>query len=528
MRTFSFSFRDAMTVLLIIAVPFLIYFIVTDSKKPEIESPSYGGTLRIDVSTPLTSLNPVEVMASGSTYVFPLIYSYLAYPSENGNLEPDLAESWASEENGKIWRFFLRTDARFHNGKLVTAEAVARSLSQLIAERASDLNREIERISAHGNELIFYLKRPDRAFLEKISPLDIFDDADKTDSSVPIGSGPYRFDDRITTEKIQLKAFDEYYGGKPYIDTIILTNVPDSDSAWYRLILGETDLTFNVSVGNMDYSRKMSSDFHFIRHNYPYVHMVLYNNKSALFADKTVRKALTMALDRRYFINRYFDPETQIATGYIVPDSPYHDATVIPVPYDPHEAQKILRENGWWDHDGDGFLDKEGNPFEFELLVAEGPMDEIKIIREIQLAFNDLGIRVHPRVLSMPDMVHDRLMPGIFDAAFIGFNGQEIIPENCWQGDPNGMHNFGRYYNPQLDKILKEAREAGSESELVSLYQQLDRIISDDQPASFLYCKKTYDLVNANVKNLHLEKTRAHATLLRRIASSYLQEKSLN
>ena len=528
MRTANFSVRDAVTVLLIIAVPFLIHYIVTYSKAPELEKNSYGGTLRIDVSTPLTSLNPVEVMASGSTYVFPLIYSYLVYPDEDGNFAPDLAERWTNEENGKTWRFTLRKNARFHNGELITAKNVAHALSRIIVERVPDLNREIEQMSAHGNELIFYLKRPDRAFLEKISCIDIFDDDDKTGSSVPIGSGPYRFDDRITTEKIRLKAFDDYYGGKPSIDTIILTNVPDSDSAWYRLILGETDVAFNVSVDNIDYSRKMSSDFHFIRHNSPYVYMVLYNNKNVLFADKKIRKALTLALDRRYFIDRYLDPETQIATGYIVPDSPYHDPKVAPIPCRPEDALKILREQGWEDRDHDGFLDREGKTFEFELLVAEGPMDEIKIIREIQLAFYDLGIKVNPRVLSMPDMVRDRLMPGKFDAAFIGINGQTISPESWWQGDPKGFYNFGAYYNPQVDRVLEKTKEAGSEEELKDLCRQLDRILSDDQPASFLYRKKTYDLINANVKNLRLEKTQTPVTLLRRIAESYLKENSLD
>jgi peptide/nickel transport system substrate-binding protein len=473
-------------------------------------------------------LNPADVMASGSTYVFPLIYSYLAYPDENGNYVPDLAESWVSDENGKIWRFTLRSNARFHNGELITAKAVAYALSQLIDERMPDLNHEIERIDSHGNVLTFYLKKPNLTFLEKIVFIDIFANGNKTDSSVPVGSGPYRYNGRTTTEKIQLKAFEQYYGGRPYIDTIVLTNVPDSDIAWYRLILGETDLAFNVSVDNIDYSRKMSSDFHFIRHNSPYVYMVLYNNKSVLFADKKIRKALTLALDRRYFIDRYLDPETQIATGYIVPDSPYHDPTVVPIPCRPYEALEILREQGWEDRDNDGFLDREGKSFEFELLVAEGPMDEIKIIREIQLAFYDLGIKVRPRVLSMPEMVRDRLMPGKFDAAFIGLNGQTISPENWWRGDPKGFYNFGSYHNPQFDSVLEKTGEASSEDELKDLCRQLDRILSDDQPASFLYRKKTYDLINANVKNLRLEKTQAPVTLLRRIAESYLKEKSLD
>ena len=320
-----------------------------------------------------------------------------------------------------------------------------------------------------------------------------------------------------------MKSFEEYYGGKPYIDTIILTSVPDSDTIWYRLILGETDLTFNVSVDNIDYSRRASSDFHFIRHNSPLVYMVLYNSKSVLFEDKKVRKALTEALDRRYIIDKYLDPETQIATGYIVPDSPYHDPTVTPVPYRPWKALKILQDQGWQDHDDDGFLDKNGIPFEFELLIAEGPMDEIKIIREIQTAFYELGIRVHPRVLSMPDMVHNRLMPGKFAAAFVGINGQTISPENWWQGDPKGFYNFGTYQNPQVDSILRKIKEARSQDELKEFFQQLDRILSDDQPASFLYRKKTYDLVSAKVRNLNLEKTQAHVTLLRQIANAYLQ-----
>ena len=82
----------------------LLLSFILSCEKPGI--PSAGeklrneNVLRYDVSAPFTSLNPTEVYASGSTIIFPLLYSYLFVPNGNGKLEPDLAIKWTYDPKG--------------------------------------------------------------------------------------------------------------------------------------------------------------------------------------------------------------------------------------------------------------------------------------------------------------------------------------------------------------------------------------------------------------------------------------------
>src|SRR5262249_49694940 len=93
------------------------------------------------------------------------------------------------------------------------------------------------------------------------------------------------------------------------------------------------------------------------------------------FADKRVRRAMTLALNRRQIIDSVFVGLGQLSTGPYLPGSPYNDPSVTPIPYDLEAAKKLLAEAGWSDSDGDGILEKQlpGEakrvPFEFTLLI---------------------------------------------------------------------------------------------------------------------------------------------------------------
>jgi ABC-type transport system substrate-binding protein len=89
--------------------------------------------LRFDVPAPLTPLNPTDIHATGSTIIYPLLYSYLCVPDENGQLQPDLADSWTYDPEILAWTIRLRTDAFYHNGQPVTLKDVKYSVLTYIS-----------------------------------------------------------------------------------------------------------------------------------------------------------------------------------------------------------------------------------------------------------------------------------------------------------------------------------------------------------------------------------------------------------
>jgi peptide/nickel transport system substrate-binding protein len=520
--------KSFIILLIILSMALPVYCIRSNKARHMAESPRYGGTLRIDVVSPITLLDPTQTMSSGSGFVLPLLYSSLIWRTAGGGYEPDLAEHWASEEGGRIWHFFLRKNARFHDGKPVRPGDVRYSLMRECLSQTSKVFNHLERIDcAEENRLTIRLREPDPSFLDKIWRVSIIPAIlDKKVPSTPIGSGPFRFHSRDGQNRVVLTAFDGYYGGKSYIEQIIFTYVPDSLAVWHRLLLGHTDLAYRVSLENELFSRKLARRFYFLKTPTGFVTTLLYNNFDPLFKDPLVRRALTLALDRQYFIDRYLDPASQVASGYFVPESPCHDPSVRPLPYRPVESLRLLEECGWRDRDGDGFLDRNGMIFEFEILVPEGYEEEIKVAREIQVAFNVLGLKVHIKVHPMPGMVVDHLETGRFQAALVGINVDEPAPEADWQGKPRGRYNFVRYSNPRLDELLEILQETSVERSKVELYREIDRLLSQDLPASFLYRKTFCSLVSRRVRNFHLE--RANAVEFRKLWKSYLTEEDLN
>jgi len=506
----TLSKRIAVVLVILSAVAFL-YFLENSKFRRNKELPRYGGTLRIDVVSSITSIDPSQPFSSGSGFVLPLLYSSLVWPTVKGEYEPDLAERWSSEQGGLIWRFFLRENARFHDGSPVHPEDVKYSLLLQDLGDESKYFKHIDEIHCSGKDQVtILLHEANPGFLDEIWKVSIIPAVQNRKATPPpLGSGPFRIQSIDGQNRVVLEAFNDYYGGRPYIDHIIFTYVPDSEAVWHRILLGHTDFAHRVSSANELFSRKLTRRFHFLKTPTAFITTLLYYNLDPLFQEPQVRRALTMALDREYFIERYLDPASHVASCYFVPESPYHDPSVKPLPYQPKESLRLLKECGWQDRDGDGFLDRNGRPFEFEILVPEGYQEEIKVAREIQVGFYTLGLKVHITVLPMPRMVAERLETGLFQAALLGLNGYETNPQEDWQGNPRGAYNYARYSNPRLDSLLETLKKTTGQQPRLELYHEIERILGHDAPASFLYRNTFCSLLSRRIRGFDLEKATA-------------------
>ena len=118
---------------------------------------SPGNVLRIDVDYDFGPFNPHRVDASGSTYVFPFIYSFLFVPDPDGTLEPDLAVAWAYDPQTFTWRIDLRKDARFHNGDPVTAADVVFSIQSFMESKVRGIREVIKKQTCSDEKVLYRL-----------------------------------------------------------------------------------------------------------------------------------------------------------------------------------------------------------------------------------------------------------------------------------------------------------------------------------------------------------------------------------
>jgi peptide/nickel transport system substrate-binding protein len=226
---------------------------------------------------------------------------------------------------------------------------------------------------------------------------------------------------------------------------------------------------------------------------------------TTLFADKRVRQAMTMLIDRERMAKDIFRGYATVASGPFAPNGPQSDPKVKPWPYDEKKAKELLKEAGFADKDGDGVLDgPDGNPFKFTLTYPGGQDIYEKIILFLRDNLARGGIVMEPERLDWPVLV-DRLNHSDFDAVILGWSS---VPESDAfqvfhssqikdQGD-----NRTSYSNPELDKAIENARKTMDTAKRMEYWHKVHRILHQDQPYTFLMNRDALKLINNRIHNV--------------------------
>jgi peptide/nickel transport system substrate-binding protein len=241
-------------------------------------------------------------------------------------------------------------------------------------------------------------------------------------------------------------------------------------------------------------------------HNLDYDYIGL-NDRSPLFSDARVRRAMTMLLDRGAIVRGLFKGSARIISGPWAPDSPAYDATVAPLPFDPAAARRLLDEAGWRDTNGNGTRDRNGREFEFELLVSAGSVVGRQIDEVFAGELARAGISATIRPIEWSSYV-ERIDAGNFEAASGAWSASDPNPDpypywHSSQWPPVGL-NSAFYRNAEADRLIEEARREKDEPRRLELYHRLHRIFRDEAPAIWV--------VNASVKYAFRRDIRGIAT----------------
>ena len=458
--------------------------------------------LRYDVNAPFTSLNTSTVIFSGSTYIFPLLYSYLFVPDNSGKLRSGLATKWVFNPEKLQWTIYLRNNAVFHNNKPVTSKDVKYSYETKLKILRPGLYSVIDRISLLSDTILcVHLTKEDPLLLQKIWDFEIipYPDEDKIDYyNHPIGSGPFKFKERYTNKEIHLEANANYYNGRPSLDKIIFYYQPDKEKTWIRLLACETDIAQEISPKNYAMMEQYKHRFYFNHYPLNYYTILLYNTYAPIFFDPKVRLALTLAIDRKHIVKDILNGYGKVANGPMGVNSPYHNPEVKPVDFDPQKAVALLKEGGW-SHDGTSrLLCKAGKPFEFTIFVLKESQIEKKVACYIQLCLNDLGIKVHLKALAFEELKKKYFGNTEFQAVLTEFGGAYRNPEDLkdyWTGT-NGKAIAGCFEHPKVTRLIKEALEEKDQEKQKEIFHKVDALITSLQPGTFLFQKTAIDVMS--------------------------------
>lgn len=470
---------------------------------------SNAPVLRYDVFAPLNSLKPNTTIASGGTFVFPFLYSYLFVPDENGRLSPDLARKWTYNRGTRTWTIHLRNNARFHDQRPVTARDAKFSLEYYVAHHKVGLNNSIEQISALSNDVLaIALKRESTDILHHIWDIEIVPEPDNESplSSAPIvGSGPFQLVSINGDRQVTLEANPDYYGGAPRLKRVEFYYQPDREKTWTRLLRGATDIGQELSPVNFNMTAQYRDRFFFDRYTIQYYTILLYNTRLPLFSDVKVRRALALGIDRKYIVEQILQRFGHIATGPMGVDSPYRHPQLKPLPFDPDRARQLLDDAGW--HlDAAGRRTHGGRRFEFELLFYKGnPVDQ-KVAHFVQLCLYHIGITINLRPLDYDQLVNAYFQNERFQAVLTELKGVYREPGSIlrhWSAGAHGKSYAGGFSHPEVHRMIDQAFKEKDPAQKKHLLQSLDKKIAALQPGTFLFQKTALDVMSRRIRLPH-------------------------
>lgn len=497
---------------------FLFLFISCQVNKPT-EKKSIGDTLIKGEFHGFSIINPLISISSESANLESIIFDGLIKINEKGEPYPNLSSSWDILGDGLIWKFYLKKNIRFHDGIELTAddvvftyEAVKQPENKGGYSSFFELIKDVKAIDKYTIEIT--LKEPYVTFLYGLEigilPKHILEREDLHNTEFnyrPVGTGPYKLQ-KWSEDEIVLKANEDYFNGRPYLDKIVLKNFPNQKVMWSRLMRGEIDFSQAITPPDYDVIKNISS---FKTHSVlkPYYYMIAFNLSPSpsppsseplppqvgedkgwgLLKDKRVRQALNYAIDKEKIIREVLNNMGKVSAGTIYPLSWAYYQALKPYPYNPRKALELLKEGGWEDTDNNHILDKNGKELKFTVVINKGDEIKIKSTRLIQEQLLDIGVKFDIELVDL-SFLTQRLLKKDFEVSFM-----EIVSKN----DPDinymlfhssqinvGLNMFS-YENQRVDEMLDKGRTTFDREKRKEYYIDFQKEILDDPPGIFLF-----------------------------------------
>jgi peptide/nickel transport system substrate-binding protein len=467
-------------------------------------TPLDGGMLRRRLVGEPTTLNAVLQTGLPEQQVLQYVSRQLLDFDARLDLAPGLAEKWEVSDDGREYRFTLRPDAAWEDGTAVTSGDAVFTIRQIRDPKIPSpvykpLFADVEVVEAIDARS-FRVRFRDRdalhayAFALPLLPEKRYAGhpfLKVRENRAPLSNGPYRFVRWRTQESIELERNPRWSGAPGHFDRIVFRIVPDNSVAYRALLEGSLDETaIDQSLKERSASDRRFEDccraveFYNLDYNY-----IALNNRSPLFSDARVRRALTMLLDRPAIVRGLYHGSARIISGPWAPDSPAYDSGVTPLPFDPRAAADLLDQAGWRDTNGNGTRDRAGREFEFDLLASAGSTAGRQLDEIFAAELARAGIRARVRPMEWAAFV-ERIDAGDYEAASDAWAASDANPDpypywHSSQIPPAGV-NVVYYANPAADRLMEEARRELDSAKRREIYQRLHRIFRDDAPVVFV------------------------------------------
>lgn len=424
-------------------------------------------------------------------------------------LEPGLAQEW-SIDNLEIM-FKLQPNAKFSDGSDVTADDVAFTIKGFIAKETGS-PRQTKYLSIAGAQdyadgkaddvsgiqvpdaktLVVTLARPDAPFLYNmrfifVVPKAALEGKSLTDDPFfqnPVGAGPYVFQSWTTgADFVATKNPNYWQEGKPATASFTHRTIADAQSLVLALQSGEIHGS-NYPNPAAKAELEQNTNLAVLVPPFSSPNGWMFNLANEHLAKPDVRRGIAMALNTEQFAADSLLGIGKPGLGPIAPDNWAFDPELQPIPYDPETAKQMIADAG-----------SAGAQIRF--MVNQGNVLREDWLTFTQQALKDVGIEVIPEVIEYATLVERVTTAKDYDATGVDFAGVTAEPselnEQFHSGSPG---NYMNYANPDLDKLLEQAKETLDQDEAKPIYAEIQRIIMDDVPMHYAWYRPFLHVVD--------------------------------
>ncbi len=477
---------------------------------------SSGGkkeVLKVGVTNFADSLEPTDNYFSWVVMRYGIGETLVKF-DDKMNATPWLAESWKLSDDKMTWTFKINDKAKFSNGNKVTAEAVKKSIERVFAKsnRAKTFF-EVERMEANGQELKITTTKAKPGLPGMLAdPLFLIIDTSVTDRDYakqgPIGTGPYIVKS-YSKAKAVMEANPNYWDGAVPFKTVEIPTIDDPNTRALALQSGEIDMAVNISAGDMALFKDKKDKFNVSE--LASLRTVLAQVNQApgrALSDVKVRQALISALDRPTYNKVLLKDSFLIGKAPVPPSLDYgFDSLKDDNAYNVERAKSLLAEAGWKDTNGDGIVDKDGQPLSLTFVYYSGRAELPLYAEATQADAKKVGIDIKLQNVDY-NVLDGMRQKGEFDLIISNIitantGDPEVYLNWYWKTNIDGSNpqNGTGYSSPEFDALSDQLGVEFDPAKRRDLIIKMQQVVMNDAAAVFFGYPKTNIVSNKSIMN---------------------------
>jgi len=458
-----------------------------------------GGTMIFSARTDPSCLNPF-FQQNRVTYTINNALFDPLYVVDKDEVRYYLAESMETSEDKLTYTLKLKDNLTWHDGTKITADDVVYSVKvakdenqgidarqtfvidkkEVQANKIDDLTVEFKLPNTFAP---FYISIGDF----KIIPKHIFEGesnlAESDKNNTPVGSGPFKFKEWKKGEMVTLERFDDYYLGKPHLDSVVYRIIPDDNTSKIAFENGEVSAAYLAE----DKFETFSSDDRFKTHSFDegMLNYIILNEKNENLSKKEVRQAISYALNKEEILKTSYTnlENTEKAYSILTPNTKFYTDDVEKYDHNLEKAKELMEKSGV------------GN---IKLNFQYTPKDS-KIAMVVKQQLSAIGIEVDAQQID----------DNVYFSKILGEQERDydiLINGYVMGNDPDGYSsaymssgsfNAQCYNNKELDKLWKDGASQSDDAKRKELYEKIQKTIADDAVVYPLYYSKSLIGVDA-------------------------------